>query len=120
MPTTITAQSGAVIKQSTRISVSSCGVRILSHRVSHHKLILRVRTLGGGLLTVKGKGLHAVSRRVSRSSTVKFTIPLTRGGLSTLRKHRHRGLKVHVRVLFNPSTKGAPSSAAEASAKFKH
>ncbi|MHB8242714.1 MAG: hypothetical protein ACYDHN_12085 [Solirubrobacteraceae bacterium] len=120
MPTTITAQSGAVIKQSTRIAVSSCGVRILSHRVTHHKLILRVRTLGGGLLSVKGKGLHSSTRRVGRSSTVRFVIPLTRGGLQTLRKHRHRGLKVHVRVLFNPSKTGAPSSAAEANAKFKH
>ena len=31
MPTAITAQSGAQIKQSTRISVTGCPVRIVSH-----------------------------------------------------------------------------------------
>ena len=79
MPTTITAQNGAVIKQNTRISVSGCGVRILSRRVRGHKLILVLRTLGGGLITVKGNGLRGASRRVKRSATVTFKLPLTRG-----------------------------------------
>jgi hypothetical protein len=120
MPTTITAQSGTVFKQSTRIAVSSCGVRILSHRVSHHKLVIKLRTLGGGVVTVKGKGLPTVTKRVSRSSTFTLKLPLTRGGLSMLRKHRHRGLTVHVHVGFTPAKKGAYKSATEATAKFKH
>ena len=45
-----------VVKQNTRISVSGCGVRILSHRVVGHKLILKVRTLGGGAHNVEGQG----------------------------------------------------------------
>ena len=120
MPTTLTAQSGTVIKQNTRISVSGCGVRILSKRVVKHKLIIRVRTLGGGLITIKGKGLPTVKRRVSKSSSVKFTIPLSRGGLRLLRKHPHRPLTVSVHVGFQPAKKGAAGSAADTTAKFKH
>ena len=117
MPTTITAQNGAVIKQNTRISVSGCGVRILSRRVRGHKLILVLRTLGGGLITVKGNGLRGASRRVKRSATVTFKLPLTRGGLRSLRRH-HR-LKVGVRVGFRPSQKGALRSAASTSVTFR-
>jgi hypothetical protein len=120
MPTTITAQSGAQIKQDTRISVSGCGVRILSKRIRGHKLILRVRTLGGGLLTVRGKGLHTVSRRVRKSSTVTFKVPLSSGGLRALRSHPHRGLSVTVHVSFKPARRGATSSATSTKVKFRH
>ncbi len=117
MPTTITAQNGKVIKQNTRISVSGCGVRILSRRVRGHKLILVLRTLGGGLITVKGNRLRGASRRVKRSATVTFKLALTRGGLRSLRRH-HR-LKVTVRVGFRPSQKGALRSAASTSVTFR-
>ncbi len=117
MPTTITAQNGAVIKQNTRISVSGCGVRILSRRVRGHKLILVLRTLGGGLITVKGNGLRGASRRVKKSATVTFKLALTRGGLRAL--HRHHRLKVGVRVSFRPSQKGALRSAASTSVTFR-
>ena len=117
MPTTITAQSGAQVKQNTRISVSGCGVRILSYRVAGHKLIIKVRTLGGRLITLKGKGLHSASRRVSKSATVTFKLPLTRSGLRALRRH-HR-LKVGVRVSFRPARTGGSVSAAFATVRFK-
>jgi hypothetical protein len=121
MPTTITAQSGAQVKQNTRISVSSCGVRILSHRVVKHKLIIKVRTLGAGLITLKGIGLPTVSRRVSKSATVTFKLALTRGGLKALsRAHRrHRKLKISVHVAFTPKQKGQFGSAAATTVTFK-
>jgi hypothetical protein len=117
MPTIITAQNGAQVKQSTRISVAGCGVRILSERVRGHELILEVRTLGAGLITVKGKDLRAVSRRVRKSATVTFKLPLTRGGLRALR--RHKRLKVTVRVVFVPAQKGASSSSASTGVRFR-
>ncbi len=118
MPTTITAQSGAVIKQNTRITVFGCGVRILSRRVRGHRLILKVRTLGGGLLAVKGKRVHTTYRRVRKSSTVTFKLALTSGALRSL--SRHHPLKVSVRVDFKPSTKGALESATSTTVKFRH
>jgi hypothetical protein len=120
MPTTITAQSGKVFKQETRIAVSGCGVRILSHHVAKKKLVIKVRTLGGGLITVTGKGLRKTTRRVKKSSTVTFKIPLTKSGKKALRKHPHRALSVSVRVGFKSSSKGVAASAALATAKFKH
>jgi hypothetical protein len=121
MPTTITGQNGAVVKQNTRISVSDCGVRILSHRVVKHKLIIKVRTLGAGLIKLKGNGLRSASRRVSKSATVTFKLPLTRGGLKTLSKaHRsHRKLKISVHVAFTPKQKGQFGSAAATTVTFK-
>jgi hypothetical protein len=121
MPTTITGQNGAVVKQSTRISVSGCGVRILSHRVVKHKLIIKLRTLGAGLIKLKGTGLPTVSRRVSKSATVTFKLPLTRGGLKALSKaqRRHRKLKINVHVAFTPKQKGQFGSAAATTVTFK-
>jgi hypothetical protein len=121
MPTTITGQNGAQVKQNTRISVSDCGVRILSHRVVKHKLVIKLRTLGAGLIKLKGTGLPTVSRRVSKSATVTFKLPLTRGGLKALSKaHRsRRKLKINVHVAFTPKQKGQFGSAASATATFK-
>ncbi len=36
MPTTITAQSGTVIKQNTRLSIGSCKIKLLSTKVRGH------------------------------------------------------------------------------------
>lgn len=118
MPTTMTAQNGAQIKQNTRISVSGCGVRIVSRRVRAHKLVLKVRAPSAGRASVRAKGLRRVSKRVRKAATITFKLPLTRGGLSAL--HRHRPLKVKVRVSFAPSNKSEGRSAASTTVKFKH
>jgi hypothetical protein len=118
MPTTMTAQNGAQIKQSTRIAVSGCGVRILSRRVRGHKLVIKVRTPAAGRLTVKAKGLRARSRRVSKAATVTFKLALTRAGLSAL--HRHHPLRIKVRVSFAPRSRSEGRSAASTTVKFKH
>jgi hypothetical protein len=114
MPTVITAQNGAQIKQSTRISVSNCPVRIVSHRVVGHTLILKVQTFAAGRISVKGKNLKQTSRRLGKAITTTLRIPLTRGGLKAVRtaRSRHRHVKVKVRVGFVPTQKGAPSSSA--------
>ncbi|HWD10780.1 MAG TPA: hypothetical protein VG366_02985, partial [Solirubrobacteraceae bacterium] len=118
MPTTMTAQNGSQIKQNTRIAVSGCGVRIVSHRVRGHKLILRVLAPAAGKLSVAAKGLRGRSRRVKRSTTVTFKLPLTSAGLASL--HRHRPLRIKVRVSFAPSKKSEGRSKASATVKFKH
>jgi hypothetical protein len=117
MPTTLTAQSGAQIKQSTRISVSGCGVRILSRRVRGHMLVLKVRTPAAGRVSVKAKGLRGRSRRLSRAATVTFKLPLTSAGLAAL--HRHRPLKVRVRVSFVPRNRSEGRSSASTTVRFK-
>jgi hypothetical protein len=118
MPTTITAQSGTVIKQNTRVAVSGCGVRILSHRVKGHKLILKVRTLGAGQLKIGGKGLRGAKRRFSKSATTTFRLPLSGASLRALRRHPHRVLHVTVHAAFTPAKAGALRSGDVASATF--
>ncbi len=117
MPTTITAQNGTQIKQNTTISVSNCGVMIVSHRVAGHNLILKVRTFAAGRISVKGNNLRARFRRVGKASTTTLKIPISRGGLRSLR--RHGRLKVRVRVGFVPKQQGAPSSAASVAMTFR-
>ncbi len=117
MPTTITAQNGLQIKQNTTISVTNCGVIIVSHRVVGHKLILKVRTFAAGRISVKGNNLPRTFRRIGKASTATLKIPISRGGLRAIRIHRR--LKVRVRVGFLPRQKGVPSSAASASVTFR-
>jgi hypothetical protein len=117
MPTTITAQSGAQIKQSTRVSVSNCGVRIVSHRVVGHKLVLRIKAFAAGRISVKGKNLRTVFKRLGKAATTTVKVPLARGGLRAL--HGRRRLKLHVRVGFVPRLKGESNSAASTTARFR-
>ena len=117
MPTTIVAQSGATIKQSTKISVSGCPVRIVSHKVVGHQLVLRVRTFAAGRVSVKGRSLRTTFKRVAKATTITIRTRLSRKGLSALA--RHRALKVRVRVGFMPKQKGGARSAASATVRFR-
>jgi hypothetical protein len=117
MPTTITAQSGAVFHQETRITVGGCGVRILSHRVRGHKLILRLRTLVAGRTRIAGKRLKTVTRSYGAAKTFTVEIPLSRAGLRALRRHGHFEVAVH--VAFVPKQPGLPKSTASTMAKFR-
>jgi hypothetical protein len=45
MPTTITAQNGAQIRQNTKISVAGCGIRILRRKIVGHTV--RSESQGG-------------------------------------------------------------------------
>jgi hypothetical protein len=119
MPTTIVAQNGAQIKQNTRISVSGCPVRVVSHRVVGHTLVLKVQAFAAGRISVKGKDLRTVYKRLGKASTVTVKIPLSRSGLRALRRRRHRRLKLRVAVGFVPTQKGAPPSAASVTVIFR-
>jgi hypothetical protein len=117
MPTTITAQNGAQIKQATRITVGGCGVRILSRRVHGHTLILRLRTLVGGRTTITGKDLRSVAKTYATAKTFTVEIPLARSGLRSLHRHRHIQLTIH--VTFVPKQRGLAKSSAATTVKFK-
>ncbi len=124
MPTTITAQSGAQVKQDTSIAVAGCTggkgrarIKILSHRVVGHMLVLTVQTFAAGRVSVKGKDLHTVYRRVSRASKVTIKVPLSRAGRKAL--SRHGKLKFKVRVGFLPKLKAESVSVASMSVKVR-
>jgi hypothetical protein len=118
VPTTIDAQSGARLVQKTKISVSSCPVQIVSHKVVGHRLVLKVRTFAAGRVSVKGKDLKAPRyKKLTKATTTTIKIPLSRKGLAALA--RHRKLKIKVRVGFVPKTKTESVSSASVEVKFK-
>ena len=128
MPTTITAQSGAQIRQSTIISVTGCPfgsfrhkIRVLHRKIVGHTLILTVQTLEAGRITAGGSDLRTVRRVIRRPRTVTLRIPLSRGGMKALsrRVRRHRRLTLSVRVMLSPQRKGEYSSSAVSKVAFK-
>lgn len=117
MPTVITAQSGAVFKQNTKIAVAGCGIRIVRKKVRGHTLLLTVQTPAAGRVTVSGRNLKSVKRSVRKATTTTLRVRLGRAGLSALKKHRR--LKVKVRALFVPRRKGESRSSASTSVTIK-
>jgi hypothetical protein len=129
MPTTITAQSGAQIKQSTIISVAGCPfgsfrhkIRILHRKIVGHTLILTVQSLEAGRITAAGgKDLRTVHRSVRKPATVTLRVPLSRRGKKALRSkvRKHHRLTLSVRVTLTPQRKGESSSSAVSKVAFK-
>jgi hypothetical protein len=118
MPTTITAQSGAVIKQRTRISIGSCKIKLLSHRVRGRHLILRVETYTAGRVSVTSPALHTTYRHLKGPAITTIKVPLSRRGRRALASGRR--LHIRVRVGFNPLHKDEYHSAAFAHVTFRH
>jgi hypothetical protein len=109
MPTTLTAQNGAVLTQSTPVEVQGCpnGLRILSHSIRKRTLTIKVIVPGAGKLTASGKGLSTSSKSSKGRSTLTLTIKAKKGGK----------LKTKVKLSFAP-TKGH-KLAATVAARFK-
>jgi hypothetical protein len=115
MPTTITGQNGTVVKQNTNIRVANCGVRIVGHKAVGNTLFLTVQTFAPGRVSGKGGGLATRFRRFGKAQKrATLKVPLSRRGRS-----RHKPFKVRVRVGFLPRAKGAPSSAAFVTVRFR-
>jgi hypothetical protein len=118
MPTVITAQNGAQIKQNTKITVSGCSLRILSHRVVGHTLRIKLQTFATGRVSISGTGLRTLTRKLGRAATTTLQTRLSKAGLRDLRK-RHDRLKIDVHVGFVPMQKGASSTRASATVEFR-
>ncbi len=116
IPTVITAQNGAVIKQSTKLAVSGCPVTVVSDRVRGHEAIVTVRVPAAGRVSARGKDLKTVNKHPGKARDVTLDVPLSRAGLNALGAH-HK-LKLRIRIGFVPKAKG-PSSTAYVAVKFK-
>jgi hypothetical protein len=124
MPTTITAQSGAVIKQSTNIAVAGCTggkgktrIKILSAKVKHDKLVLRVQIFAPGRVSVKNRNLRTKFRKFAKAGKFTIKVPLSRKGVKGQRLHR---LRFKARVGFLPKSKAESVSVAFARVGFEH
>ncbi len=125
MPTTITAQSGAVIKQNTPIAVAGCTgrgkgktrIKILSKRIVHNKLVLRVQTFAPGRVSVKNRNLRTTYKKFAKAGKFTIKAPLSRKGVKGRRTHK---LKFKARVGFLPKSKAEAISVAFTQVGFKH
>jgi hypothetical protein len=79
-PTTMIAQSGLKITQNTTISVSGCPIELISHKRRGTRVTLTVWTPQAGRLSVSGRGVKRVTKRVKRAGEVKIGVPLTGAG----------------------------------------
>jgi hypothetical protein len=90
---------------------SSVGkLKVLSHSFKGHRATIVVQVPSAGVLTLSGKKLRAVRHETAKSERVTLHPALTRAGAASVRKSRHRSLKVPIKVSFKPVS-GASSSA---------
>jgi hypothetical protein len=95
MPTEITGQNGAVIKQVTKIAVTGCAptVKIAKVKVTGNALLVTINASARGTVRISGTGLRTTKKTVT-AGTHQIRVPLTVTGRS-MRKH-HRKTTVHV------------------------
>lgn len=118
MPTTILAQSGAQIKQQTKMSVTGCGVQIVRHKVVGKAVRLTIETYGAGRIKVSGAGLKSVSRKLGKARKLTVKVRLSARGRSKLATGRKKRLKVKLHVAFVPKTSRGKASKASATVRF--
>ncbi|MHB8235556.1 MAG: hypothetical protein ACYDHT_12975 [Solirubrobacteraceae bacterium] len=124
MPTTITAQSGTVIKQETNVGVANCTggkgktrFKILSKKIVHNKLVVRVQTFAPGRISIKSRYLRTTFKRVAKAGKFTIKAPLSRKGRKA---QSARKLKFKARVGFLPKNKAEAISAVFTRVGFKH
>jgi hypothetical protein len=118
VPIGLTAQNGATMKQKVRLSVGSCHIKLLSHRIKKHTLIARVQVFTAGRLSLSGKGLHTVFKKVKGPGIITIKAPISIKGRHTLAAGGQ--LKVRARAGFNPRHKNEYHSAAFTKVTFRH
>jgi hypothetical protein len=113
MPTTLTGQNGAVVKQSTPIAVTGCvpSIKVTKHTVKGNAATLVVSVPSAGKLAASGSRMTAVSKTVSVAKSVTLKVKLTNKEQTFLVSHHHRKLKLRVKLQFTPK-KGAKLSTA--------
>jgi hypothetical protein len=124
MPTTITAQSGTVIKQSTNVGVEGCTggkgktrFKILSKKIVKNKLVVRVQTYAPGRVSLKSRYLRTTYKHFAKGGKFTIKAPLSRKGVKSRRAHK---LKFRARVGFYPKSKAEAISAGFTNVGFKH
>jgi hypothetical protein len=108
MPTTFTAQNGALITQKTPISVGGCQpeLRVIRHTVRRKRATVLVSVPSAGTLFAGGRGVSRVVRKVARAGTVQVTLRLSGAAQRFVARHHNRRLMAPVRLSFTPAHGG--------------
>jgi hypothetical protein len=94
MPTEITAQNGAVIKQSTNVAITGCppALTITRTKVKGNTVLVTVKVGEAGTVKITGRGLRTTTKKGVKAGTHTITVPLTNIGRAA-KKHK-RKLKI--------------------------
>ncbi|MGH9917752.1 MAG: hypothetical protein ACRD6W_02600 [Nitrososphaerales archaeon] len=97
IPTTITAQNGAVINQKTPVAVTGChAVTIATRRLHRRSVIVTVKLTAKGVVTVTGRGLKRY-RKTLDAGLHQIKVGLSKVGLAARARHRKITIKVALR-----------------------
>ncbi len=95
MPTEITGQNGAVIRQSTAIAATGAcppSLTITRTKMKGNSLLVTVKLTKPGTIKITGRGIKPTTKKGLKAGTHTITVPLTATGRSA-KKHR-RTLKI--------------------------
>jgi len=87
MPTTIIAQNGAVINQTTKVAIKNCPnkITILSHHINGHTITLTLTLPSAGTLTATGKHLTKTKHTTHQAETITITLKTTTPHTNTIK-----------------------------------
>jgi len=95
MPTTITAQNGAQVTQSTKIAITGCpAVKVLKTTAEAKSVLVTLRTTAKGAVKIVGNGLRTTTKKNVKAGVSRIAVPLTRTGRSL--RDRHQKLRLRV------------------------
>jgi hypothetical protein len=99
MPTEITGQNGALLKQTTHIKVTGCGptVKIAKVRVRGNALLVTINMSSAGNVSISGRGLRTTKKHLA-AGTHQIRVRLTKLGTSLHRHHKKTSVKVKLTV----------------------
>jgi hypothetical protein len=101
MPTEITGQNGAVLKQNTHIALRGCPAKptlaITKLKINGNALLVTVRTSAKGTVRISGQGLRTTNKTVA-AGTHQIRVPLTTTGRATGRHHNRTAVRVSLTV----------------------
>jgi hypothetical protein len=107
MPTTITGQNGAQLRQNTQIVVTGCGkpsIKITKATIKGNTLFLTVTTTQQGTVTVSGYGLKLIKKTLSAGAH-QLEVSLTKNGRTARRHHKKTDVKAGVKDSNGSSSK---------------
>jgi hypothetical protein len=105
MPTTFTAQNGALIKQSTPISVQGCSpeIRVIRHTVKGKHATVVVSVPSAGTLIAGGRGLSRVVRHLRGQGRITIRLELSKADQRFVTSHHGRRLMAPISLSFVPA-----------------
>jgi uncharacterized repeat protein (TIGR01451 family) len=112
MPTTLTGQNGAVLRQATPVNVTGCkpAIRVVGHTVKGSQASIRVTVPSAGTLVAGGTGIGRSVQHARGAQVVTIGVTLGQHDRQVLAKNPRQRVNAKVTLRFKPK-RGAPLTA---------